>query len=142
MSQVYLTKKNLIIAVAAIAVVSLALTLPSGDRKQDKEATMVSEDVIETKDVKETSDASTPASASAVKDAIAKGAIKVICATYGSNCSKKSVKGNVTDHLKSTCDGKKTCEYKVEVNKIGDPFYGCPKTYVAEYSCSGKKLQA
>lgn len=71
-----------------------------------------------------------------------KGTINVLSATYGENCTKKSVKGNATNHIKFTCNGKTTCDYKVEVNNIGDPFFGCPKTYVVEYSCGDKTIKA
>ncbi len=88
------------------------------------------------------SGSSTPLTSSSKQETQPKGTISVISATYGANCTKKSVKGNVTDHLKITCNGQSLCEYKVDVGKIGDPFYGCAKTYVAEYSCGGKTLKA
>lgn len=59
--------------------------------------------------------------------------IKVIAATYGRNCGAPY--GNVTDHLAEFCDGKRTCEYIIDVRVLGDPATGCAKDYSAEWQC-------
>jgi hypothetical protein len=59
--------------------------------------------------------------------------IKVSSATYGENCG--AGKGNVTDDIAKQCDGKKTCSYNVDHKVIGDPTFGCAKTYSVEYQC-------
>ena len=85
------------------------------------------------------------------------GTIKVVRATYGRNC--KDVKpctfrgksepnqvreGNVTAHTAGQCDGKKSCEYKVDYfnprtftskGVISDPCIGCVKDYQVEWHC-------
>jgi hypothetical protein len=80
-------------------------------------------------------------SANTSKSISSKGTIAVASATYGANCTKKSVKGNATNHLKVACDGKTKCEYIVATSNIGDPFPGCKKDYAIEYSCGGKALK-
>ncbi len=59
--------------------------------------------------------------------------INVISATYGSNCGVAD--GNVTDHIAKQCNGKPECQYTVDHNIIGDPAYGCAKTYTVRYRC-------
>ncbi len=61
------------------------------------------------------------------------GHIKVISATYGSNCGAPY--GNATNDLARVCDGKGSCEYVIDVRVLGDPAKGCPKDYVAEWKC-------
>ena len=61
------------------------------------------------------------------------GHIKVIAATYGTNCGAPY--GNVTNHLAEICDGKATCEYVIDFRVIGDPAGGCAKDYFAEWEC-------
>jgi hypothetical protein len=65
----------------------------------------------------------------------AKGAdtITVVSGTYGANC--RAPTGNKTSFLAKACNGKTTCSYKVEVTILGDPAYGCAKTYVAQWRC-------
>jgi hypothetical protein len=65
----------------------------------------------------------------------AKGAdtITVVSGTYGGNC--KAPAGNKTSFLAKACNGKTECSYKIDVSTIGDPAYGCAKTYVAEWRC-------
>jgi hypothetical protein len=43
--------------------------------------------------------------------------------------------GNVTDHIAKACNGKAECTYAVDHKVIGDPAYGCQKTYVVTYRC-------
>lgn len=63
------------------------------------------------------------------------GTIQVIAGTYGQSCGMP--RGNVTAHLAGACNGRARCEYRVDHTVIGDPAYGCPKDYVAEWSCAG-----
>ena len=72
----------------------------------------------------------------------AAGTIEVVAGSYGSNCSAAQfgdsiARGNVTSHLAAACNGKKSCDYTVDYTVIGDPAYGCVKTYVAEWRCGG-----
>jgi hypothetical protein len=60
--------------------------------------------------------------------------ILVVSGTYGVNCGAPH--GNVTQHLADACNGRKRCEYIVDYEVIGDPVWGCGKTYVAEWKCS------
>lgn len=60
--------------------------------------------------------------------------IAVRSATYGANCSAQA--GNATDELQSACGGKASCDYDVDVNKLGDPADGCEKDFTVEYVCS------
>ena len=59
--------------------------------------------------------------------------IKIISATYGGNCGIAT--GNATGHISRQCNGKSRCEYTVDHKVIGDPAYGCAKTYVVRYRC-------
>jgi hypothetical protein len=61
-------------------------------------------------------------------------AIRVVQATYGANCGIG--RGNVTGHLAGACNGRLDCAYSVYWQVIGDPAFGCAKTYEAEYTCS------
>jgi beta-lactam-binding protein with PASTA domain len=70
------------------------------------------------------------------------GNIEVVAGTYGGNCPREQFgnaidRGNVTAHLASACNGKESCDYTVDHTVIGDPAYGCVKTYVAEWRCGG-----
>ncbi len=66
---------------------------------------------------------------------IASGRMRVISATYGLNCG--APRGNATSHIAQACDGTSKCDYRIDVNVLGDPRYGCPKTYEVEYRCAG-----
>src|SRR5437879_1917742 len=66
----------------------------------------------------------------AQRDAIG---IEVVAGTYGGNC--KAPDGNKTDDLRQACAGKQSCTYRVDVQLIGDPVYGCAKDYVAAWRC-------
>jgi hypothetical protein len=61
------------------------------------------------------------------------GGIRIVSATYGSNCGV--AKGNVTAHIAKQCNGKSRCRYVVDHKIIGDPAYGCAKTYTVRYRC-------
>ena len=61
------------------------------------------------------------------------GGIRVEFATYGGNCGV--AKGNVTPHIARQCNGKSKCRYTVNHKIIGDPAYGCAKTYTVRYRC-------
>ena len=60
--------------------------------------------------------------------------IAVRSATYGANCGAQA--GNATDELQSVCGGKASCDYDVDVSKLGDPAEGCEKDFTVEYVCS------
>jgi hypothetical protein len=62
------------------------------------------------------------------------GEIAVRSATYGPNCGAPA--GNATDEVQSVCGGKESCDYDVEVSKLGDPAGGCAKDFTVEYVCS------
>ena len=59
------------------------------------------------------------------------GKIHIQSATYGGNCGVDP--GNVTAYIADACNGKSKCTYTVDHNEIGDPAYGCKKTYVVTY---------
>ena len=60
-------------------------------------------------------------------------AIKVVSGTYGHNCGAQ--RGNATSDLATRCDGKATCEYRIDQRRILDPAEGCPKDFLAEWRC-------
>ncbi len=64
--------------------------------------------------------------------------IHVVAGSYGANC--EAPRGNVTAHLAEKCDGRRECGYRIHHWIIGDPAYGCRKSYVAEWTC-GKESQ-
>jgi peptidoglycan/LPS O-acetylase OafA/YrhL len=59
--------------------------------------------------------------------------VRLISATYGANCGAKH--GNATRALAAACDGQESCDYSVEVARLGDPAAGCSKDFTAEYAC-------
>ncbi|MGH9906095.1 MAG: WSC domain-containing protein, partial [Pyrinomonadaceae bacterium] len=66
--------------------------------------------------------------------------IQVVAGTYGANCPRekfgdKIARGNVTAHLASACNGKDSCDYRIDYTVIGDPAVFCKKNYVAEWRC-------
>src|SRR5207245_1746325 len=61
------------------------------------------------------------------------GSIRVVAATYGENCHAPH--GNSTNAVALACNGKASCEYEVNVGVLGDPAPGCPKNFVAEWTC-------
>jgi hypothetical protein len=60
--------------------------------------------------------------------------VNIRSATYGGNCG--AAQGNATQDLASSCNGKRDCTYKVEVNHLGDPAPKWGKDFVASYSCA------
>ena len=66
-------------------------------------------------------------------DAGDKSTILVVSATYGENV--KAPAGNATDKLRRACNGREACEYRVDVNILGDPAGGVGKNFMVEYEC-------
>jgi hypothetical protein len=62
--------------------------------------------------------------------------IRVLSATYGGNCGARI--GNATDAIGGACGAKASCDYKVDVNKLGDPAPGCGKSFFVKYQCGGE----
>lgn len=61
--------------------------------------------------------------------------IKVLAGTYGRNCGAKP--GNATAHLARTCDGRASCDYRIDASALEDPGPTCDKDYAAEWRCNG-----
>jgi hypothetical protein len=59
--------------------------------------------------------------------------IEIIDGTYGANCG--AMTGLNTAHIQATCEGKLTCEYRVDIGLLGDSAPGCMKNYVVNYRC-------
>ena len=59
--------------------------------------------------------------------------IQVMSATYGASCGAPA--GNATRVLISACNGLSSCDYNVEVTKLGDPAGGCSKDFTLAYRC-------
>jgi hypothetical protein len=65
-----------------------------------------------------------------------RGAVRTIFkATYGENCGGPD--GNATAHVQAVCAEKSMCEYNISQANLGDPAYGCPKNFLASWSCYG-----
>jgi hypothetical protein len=62
--------------------------------------------------------------------------INVLTAWYGQSCG--TAHGNVTSHVKASCDRKPSCEYRVDVNTLGDSAPGCRKNMIVMYGCAGQ----
>ena len=60
-------------------------------------------------------------------------AIKVVAATYGRNCSARA--GNATAQLSRECDGRASCDVRIDLSALDDPAPKCDKDYVAEWRC-------
>jgi hypothetical protein len=60
--------------------------------------------------------------------------IEVLQATYGSNCGAD--RGNATRNVAGVCDRTATCDYRVDVTRLGDPAPGCAKQFDVDYRCS------
>jgi hypothetical protein len=60
--------------------------------------------------------------------------IKIRSATYGRNCGVAA--GNATWDVAPTCDGKRKCDYVVDIGRLRDPIGGCSKDFMVEYECS------
>ena len=69
-----------------------------------------------------------------------KPAIRVVSASYGLNATKAAL-GNVTKYVKSACDGKRSCEFKVKniVKEIADPAPEQWKDFDVVYRCGEKE---
>ena len=61
------------------------------------------------------------------------GDLVVRSATYGANCGAQAA--NVSENVKEACNGAGVCDYKVDVNTLGDPAPGCGKDFSVEYAC-------
>jgi opacity protein-like surface antigen len=61
--------------------------------------------------------------------------IDVLTAWYGQSCGAQH--GNVTSHIKASCDGREACDYRVSADTLGDPKRGCGKNYLVLYMCTG-----
>jgi peptidoglycan/LPS O-acetylase OafA/YrhL len=70
----------------------------------------------------------------AISGASIPNGLRVLSATYGPNCA--ATWGNATKDMAKTCDGKNTCQYTVDVEKLGDPAAGCAKNFVVDYQCA------
>src|SRR4029453_1002054 len=66
---------------------------------------------------------------------LAQTSITVVEATYGANAG--ATRGNATKDVATTCNGKQSCEYVVDVNKLGDPVPGEAKDFIVLYRCDG-----
>jgi hypothetical protein len=62
--------------------------------------------------------------------------ISVLSAWYGQSCG--TAHGNVTSHVKASCDRKQACQYAVDVAKLGDSAPGCRKNMIVLYGCAGQ----
>ena len=63
--------------------------------------------------------------------------LRIHSASYGVNCGAAA--GNATSDLRQSCSGNASCEYVVDVNRLGDPAPGCGKEYEVQYSCPGDR---
>ena len=61
--------------------------------------------------------------------------IHVVSSTYGANCGAPS--GNATARVRGACEGQASCDYIVDVKKLGDPASGCGKSFSVNYRCPG-----
>lgn len=64
--------------------------------------------------------------------------VNVLTAWYGQSCG--TAHGNVTAHVKSRCDGKRQCDYRVDVAALGDAAPNCSKNFVVLFSCKSQPL--
>ena len=68
--------------------------------------------------------------------------IAVSAAHYGHNCptpasgDNGSNTANTTRHVAAQCDGKANCDYRIDVNELGDPAPGCAKGYAVAFNCN------
>jgi hypothetical protein len=62
--------------------------------------------------------------------------VNVLTAWYGQSCG--TAHGNVTSHVKASCDGKQACNYAVNLQVVGDSAPGCRKNFIVLYACSGR----
>ncbi|MBV9062471.1 MAG: acyltransferase family protein [Alphaproteobacteria bacterium] len=73
--------------------------------------------------------------------------IEVVSATYGGNCMNFPVPapypnlaaaGNATDPVRDVCNGRLSCDFKVESETLHDPANGCGKDFAVQYRCRGE----
>jgi len=68
--------------------------------------------------------------------------VNVIEATYGGttvpiyNGCPVIAPGNVTSPVHAACQGQKTCVFTVDQGLIGDPAFGCWKSFEVTYQCA------
>jgi peptidoglycan/LPS O-acetylase OafA/YrhL len=65
--------------------------------------------------------------------------VRLITASYGANCDAQ--RGNATKSLSKTCNGRNSCQYIVDVTKLGDPAPGCAKNFTVEYQCAPSEIR-
>jgi hypothetical protein len=70
--------------------------------------------------------------------AIAPG-ISIVSATFGGDRTAAAI-DNATVDAARTCDGQRSCAYRVDPAKIGDPAVGLIKSFHAKYRCDGSAL--
>eukprot|EP01084_Bolivina_argentea_P206239 352158_1 len=64
--------------------------------------------------------------------------IRVLTASYGANCKDKN-RNNQRSRLRRACNNKRSCKYRVNHRKVGDPARGCAKDYTYQYQCKRSK---
>lgn len=69
-----------------------------------------------------------------------RAAINIRSAVYGANCAGRGI--NSTGDVSRSCEGRSSCAYTVDVQRLGDPAYGCRKDFRVQYECRGRLLQA
>ena len=74
--------------------------------------------------------------AAACSTAVLANEVNVQTAWYGQSCGAQH--GNVTAHVKSRCDGRASCDYRVDALTLGDPAPNCAKNFVVLYACRGQ----
>lgn len=71
-----------------------------------------------------------------------KNGVNVISATYGGtivpiyNWCGPVAEGNATGAVHAACQGRKNCDYTVNVGILGDPAPGCWKSFSVTYQCA------
>ncbi|MCS6812188.1 MAG: acyltransferase [Cyanobacteria bacterium] len=63
--------------------------------------------------------------------------IQILSATYGASCGAPL--GNATTHIQQACWRQETCNYTIDVRRLGDPAAGCNKSFSVEYQCPNSK---
>ncbi len=64
------------------------------------------------------------------------GTIRVEGATYGASCPQAPI-GNAWHALAQSCNARPTCSYTVLQTVLGEPAFGCAKSFSVEWSCIG-----
>jgi hypothetical protein len=60
----------------------------------------------------------------------------ILSATYGRNCSAAQP-GNATASVERVCNGRASCNFRVNALGLGDPASGCAKQFYVRYTCTG-----